>query len=218
MPAIAIKRTRAQIERIFATLAEANPHPVTELHAPNPYTLLVAIVLSAQATDVGVNKATGPLFKTVDTPQKMLALGEEGLRGYIKTIGLYNAKAKNIMALSARLIEAYGGEIPTTREALETLPGVGRKTANVWLNCVMGEPTIAVDTHVFRVANRLGLCDSKTPLATELALEKAIPKKWMLHAHHWLILHGRYLCKARLPECPRCPVRDDCGYKAKTGI
>ncbi len=206
------------IDAIFAALAAENPHPVTELNAPNPFTLLVAIVLSAQATDVGVNKATGPLFKVADTPQKILALGEGGLKNYIKTIGLFNAKAKNVIALCRRLISEYGGEVPTAREALETLPGVGRKTANVWLNCVMGEATIAVDTHVFRVANRLGLCHTTNPLTTELALLKVIPKKWLQHAHHWLILLGRYICKARKPECYRCPVREWCDYKAKTAI
>lgn len=216
MSAAAKKLTPKAIDAIFSTFAEINPHPVTELVAPNPFCLLVAIVLSAQATDVGVNKATPALFKAADTPKKMAALGEGKLKDYIKTIGLFNSKAKNIIALSQRVLSTYGGEIPTTREELETLPGVGRKTANVWLNCVLGEHTIAVDTHVFRVANRLGLCATSTPLATELALEKIIPKKWMQHAHHWLILHGRYICKARTPECPRCPVRQWCGYKAKT--
>ena len=205
----------ADVNAIFAAFAAANPHPVTELNAPNPFCLLVAIVLSAQATDVGVNKATVALFKAADTPHKMLALGEGGLKNHIKTIGLFNTKAKNILALCARLIGEYGGNVPTKREALETLPGVGRKTANVWLNCVMGEPTIAVDTHVFRVANRLGLCKTSNPLATEQALLKAIPRRWLQHAHHWLILHGRYICKARKPECFRCPVVQWCGYKAK---
>jgi endonuclease-3 len=203
------------INAIFARFAAANPHPVSELIAPNPFTLLVAIVLSAQATDVSVNKATPPLFTKADTPQKMLALGEAGVKRYIKTIGLFNSKAKNIIALSTRLMAEYGGQVPTTREALETLPGVGRKTANVWLNCVLGEPTIAVDTHVFRVANRLGLCNATTPIATELALEKCIPTQWKQNAHHWLILHGRYVCKARKPECATCVVRDLCGFKAK---
>ena len=216
MSAIAKKLKTPEINAIFATFAAANPHPVTELVAPNSFCLLVAIVLSAQATDVSVNKATPPMFAIADTPQKMVALGEGKVKNFIKTIGLFNAKAKNVIALSQRLISEYDGQVPTTREALETLPGVGRKTANVWLNCVLGLPTMAVDTHVFRVANRLGLCDTTNPLATELALEKAIPKKWMQHAHHWLILHGRYICKARLPECPRCPVREWCGYKAKT--
>lgn len=208
----------AEIHAIFSVFAEANPHPVTELEAPNPFCLLVAIVLSAQATDVGVNKATPALFKAADTPAKMVALGEGRVKDYIKTIGLFNSKAKNVIALSARLLEVYGGEIPTQREALETLPGVGRKTANVWLNCVLGEPTIAVDTHVFRVANRLGLCRATNPLQTELALLKVIPKQWLQHAHHWLILHGRYICKARVPECPHCPVRRWCKYQAKTGV
>lgn len=212
---IARKLKPADINAIFATFAGANPHPVTELVAPNPFTLLVAIVLSAQATDVSVNKATVALFAQADTPEKFVALGEGRLKDHIKTIGLFNSKAKNVIALSRRLISEYGGKVPETREELETLPGVGRKTANVWLNCVKGEPTIAVDTHVFRVANRLGLCSTTNPLATELALEKAIPKKWMLHAHHWLILHGRYVCKARVPECGRCIVREWCGYKAK---
>ncbi len=208
--------SKTAINHIFTVFQMENLHPVTELVAPNPYCLLVAIVLSAQATDVGVNKATKALFAQVDTPQKMLALGEEGLRYYIKTIGLFNAKAKNVIGLSAMLMEEYGGEVPTTRDALERLPGVGRKTANVWLSCVMGEPTIAVDTHVFRVANRLGLCSTTNPLATELALLKVIPKKFLQHAHHWLILHGRYICKARRPECPRCPMREWCAYPAKT--
>jgi endonuclease-3 len=191
------------IDAIFATLSAANPHPVTELEFTNEYTLLVAIVLSAQATDVGVNKATRALFAKIDTPQEMLKLGEAGLKNYIKTIGLFNAKAKNVIALSQMLVSNYGGTIPHTREELIRLPGVGRKTANVWLNCARGEPTIAVDTHVFRVSNRLGLCTTTTPEATELALEKAIPARWKQHAHHWLILHGRYICKARRPECER---------------
>ena len=208
--------SRPQVDAVFATFAKLEPHPKTELIAPNAFTLLVAIVLSAQATDVSVNKATPPLFKKADTPEKMLKLGEGGLKDHIKTIGLYNAKAKNVMALCQRLIREYGGEVPTTREALETLPGVGRKTANVWLNCALGVPTIGVDTHVFRVSNRLGLCATTNPLTTELALEKAIPEKWKQHAHHWLILHGRYLCKARTPECYRCVVRQWCTYPAKT--
>jgi endonuclease-3 len=204
------------VNAMFAAWAAQNPTPVTELNAPNPFCLLVAIVLSAQATDVGVNKATAPLFKVADTPQKILKLGEAGLKNYIKTIGLFNTKAKNIMALCAKLMGEFDGQVPTTREALETLPGVGRKTANVWLNCVLGKPTIAVDTHVFRVANRLGLCHTTNPLATELALLKIIPRKWMQHAHHWLILHGRYVCKARKPECARCVVARYCAYGAKT--
>lgn len=204
------------VDAVFAVFSAADPHPKTELIAPNPFCLLVAIVLSAQATDVSVNKATVALFKAADTPKKFLALGEEGLKRYIKTIGLFNAKAKHVMALCARLIAQYDGQVPTTREALETLPGVGRKTANVWLNCALGEATIGVDTHVFRVANRLGLCATKTPLATELALEKAIPEQWKRHAHHWLILHGRYVCKARKPQCERCVVRQWCKYPDKT--
>jgi endonuclease III len=208
--------TKVEADAIFATFAALEPHPKTELVAPNPFALLVAIVLSAQATDVSVNKATVALFKKADTPQKLLKLGEGGLKDHIKTIGLYNTKAKNVMALCQRLISEYGGEVPTTREALETLPGVGRKTANVWLNCVLGVPTIGVDTHVFRVANRLGLCATTHPLATELALEKSIPAQWKQHAHHWLILHGRYTCKARVPECARCPVVQWCKYKAKS--
>jgi endonuclease-3 len=206
----------AAVHHIFATFANANPEPKTELDAPNPYCLLVAIVLSAQATDVGVNKATKLLFKKVKTPQQMVTLGEGGLKEYIKTIGLFNTKAKNIIALSKRLIDVYGSEIPHVRAQLETLPGVGRKTANVWLNCVLGEHTMAVDTHVFRVANRLGLCKASDPLKTELALLKVIPKQWMQHAHHWLILHGRYVCKARKPECAVCLVRTWCEFGAKT--
>jgi endonuclease-3 len=204
-----------QVEAIFATFAAAEPHPKTELVAPNPFCLLVAIVLSAQATDVSVNKATVALFKSAHTPQEFIALGEAGLKHYIKTIGLFNAKAKNVMALCARLISEYGGQVPTTREALETLPGVGRKTANVWLNCALGQPTIGVDTHVFRVANRLGLCATKNPLATEITLEKAIPVQWKQHAHHWLILHGRYVCKARKPKCGQCVVRQWCRFPDK---
>ncbi|OYW13303.1 MAG: endonuclease III [Rhodospirillales bacterium 12-54-5] len=173
-------------------------------------------MLSAQATDVGVNKATKALFAKIKTPKAMVALGEEGLKSYIKTIGLFNTKAKNVIALSEKLIAEHSGEVPHAAAALEALPGVGRKTANVWRNCVLGEPTIAVDTHVFRVANRLGLCRAKNPLATELALLKVIPKKFMLHAHHWLILHGRYVCVARKPKCPICPVRQWCAFKEKT--
>lgn len=208
--------TQAELDGVFGAFAKANPEPKTELEAPNPFCLLVAVVLSAQATDVSVNKATKALFKRYDTPQKLLRLGEDGLKEYIKTIGLFNAKAKNVIALCARLIDVYGGQVPTTREALQTLPGVGRKTANVWLNCVLGEKTIAVDTHVFRVGNRLGLAQAKTPEECEAQLEKVIPDTWMLHAHHWLILHGRYVCKARKPECGGCNVRTWCRYKAKT--
>lgn len=215
MPAIAKKPSKDAAEAMFAAFAASNPHPVTELVAPNPFCLLVAVVLSAQATDVSVNKATAALFKRADTPQKMLKLGEAKLREHIKTIGLFNAKAKNVMALCERLVTVYGGQVPTTREALETLPGVGRKTANVWLNCVLGEPTMAVDTHVFRVGNRTGLCNAKNPLQAELQLLKSIPAHYLRHAHHWLILHGRYICKARAPECGRCVVREHCGFKAK---
>lgn len=215
MPAIARKPSKEQAEAMFAAFAAANPHPVTELVAPNPFCLLVAVVLSAQATDVSVNKATAALFKRADTPQKMLKLGEAKLREHIKTIGLFNAKAKNVIALCERLVSVYGGQVPTTREALETLPGVGRKTANVWLNCVLGEPTMAVDTHVFRVGNRTGLSNAKNPLQAELQLLKSIPAAYLRHAHHWLILHGRYICKARAPECGRCVVRDYCGFKQK---
>lgn len=172
--------------------------------------------MSAQATDVGVNKATKALFATHDSPQKMLALGEEGLREYIKTIGLFRAKARHVIALSARLVEVYGGRVPETREDLVTLPGVGRKTANVWLNCVLGQHTIAVDTHVFRVSNRIGLVKAKTVESCEEQLLKVIPKRWMQHAHHWLILHGRYVCKARRPECARCVIYNHCRYEAKT--
>lgn len=207
---------KVNAEKIFSELSLANPHPKTELEFTNHFTLLVAIVLSAQATDVSVNKATSTLFKKVDTPAKMLKLGEAGLKTYIKTIGLFNAKAKNVMALSKILVEEYGGDIPHTREELMRLPGVGRKTANVWLNCALGQHTIAVDTHVFRVSNRLGLCHTTTPDATEAALEKIIPERWKEHAHHWLILHGRYVCKARKPECPRCVVRLWCQYPHKT--
>ncbi|QDO96655.1 endonuclease III [Ferrovibrio terrae] len=206
----------AQIEHFFATLSAANPEPQTELKYVNAYTLLVAVVLSAQATDVGVNKATEKLFKTVTTPAQMLKLGEEGLKQHIKTIGLFNAKAKNVIALSQLLIDRHGGEVPRDREALQDLPGVGRKTANVVLNVLWGEPTIAVDTHIFRVGNRTGMAKGKTPLEVELKLEKVVPAKYRQHAHHWLILHGRYICKARKPDCWRCVVAEDCSFKPKT--
>lgn len=206
----------AQIEHFFATLSAADPAPQTELKYVNPYTLLVAVALSAQATDVSVNKATEKLFKTVQTPQAMLKLGEDGLKQHIKTIGLFNTKAKNVIALSKLLIERHGGEVPRDRDALQELPGVGRKTANVVLNVIWGEPTIAVDTHIFRVGNRTGLAKGKTPLHVELALEKVVPKKYVQHAHHWLILHGRYICKARKPDCWRCIVAVDCAFKPKT--
>ena len=207
---------KRKVDEFFCRLAAADPEPKTELEYGNAYTLLVAAVLSAQATDVGVNRATGPLFRLVDTPQKMLDLGEERLREFIKTIGLFNTKAKNVIALSRILVERHGGAVPADRDALETLPGVGRKTANVVMNVAFGQPTIAVDTHIFRVANRTGLAAGKTPLAVEEKLEQAVPAKWRLHAHHWLILHGRYVCQARKPRCPDCTVRDLCAYKAKT--
>jgi len=207
---------KVDIEEFFRRLAATIPAPKSELEYKNPYTLLVAVVLSAQATDVGVNRATGPLFATVDTPRKMLELGEERLREAIRTIGLYRTKAANVIKLSHILVEQYGGEVPRSREVLETLPGVGRKTANVVLNVAFGEPTIAVDTHIFRVGNRTGLAPGKTPLEVELKLLKRVPAAHRLHAHHWLILHGRYVCKARKPDCPACVVRDLCGYKAKT--
>jgi len=204
------------VEGFFAALEAANPEPEGELEYVNPFTLLVAVVLSAQATDTGVNKATRKLFAVADTPQKMLALGEDGVREHIKTIGLFNAKAKNVVALCARLIAEHGGEVPRDREALEALPGVGRKTANVVLNIAFGEPTIAVDTHLFRVANRTGMAPGKTPLAVEKALLKRVPERFMRHAHHWLILHGRYICKARKPACSRCVARAFCNYPDKT--
>ena len=209
---------KASIEEFFRRLAAARPDPRSELAFINPYTLLVAVVLSAQATDASVNKATEPLFKVADTPQKMLQLGEAKLRGYIKTIGLYNAKAKNVIALSRILVAEHGGEVPREREKLEALPGVGRKTANVVLNVAFAEPTIAVDTHIFRVGNRTGLAPGKDPREVEDRLLRRVPEKYRLHAHHWLILHGRYVCKARRPDCPVCVVRDLCRYKAKTVI
>ncbi|WP_298728758.1 endonuclease III [uncultured Ferrovibrio sp.] len=206
----------AAVEQLFARFAAADPHPKTELNYVNAYTLLVAVVLSAQATDAGVNRATDALFKKVTTPQQMLKLGEAGLKEHIKTIGLFNSKAKNVIALSQILVDKYKGEVPREREALEALPGVGRKTANVVLNVVWGEKTMAVDTHIFRLANRIGLSKGKTPLAVELDLLKIVPDKYMQHAHHWLILHGRYICKARRPECWRCIVADLCAFKPKT--
>ncbi|MBM3573814.1 MAG: endonuclease III, partial [Alphaproteobacteria bacterium] len=198
--------TDAEIDSFFARLAVRDPSPKGELEYANPYTLLVAVVLSAQATDASVNKATRALFRVADSPAAMLKLGEAGLKTHIKTIGLYNAKAKNVIALSRLLIERHQGQVPRTREALEALPGVGRKTANVVLNITFGEPTIAVDTHLFRLGNRTGLARGKTPLAVELALLKRVPDRWKRHAHHWLILHGRYVCKARKPDCPVCVV------------
>jgi endonuclease-3 len=207
---------KADAFEFYRRLADADPAPETELHYHNPYTLLVAVALSAQATDVSVNKATARLFAEVDTPPKMVALGEAALRDHIKTIGLYNTKAKNVIALSEQLIRDHGGEVPADRDALEALPGVGRKTANVVMNVAFGAPTIAVDTHIFRVGNRTGLARGKTPLAVELKLEKATPAPFLAHAHHWLILHGRYVCKARRPECWRCIVADLCAFKPKT--
>lgn len=205
-----------KIDQIFARLSAANPEPVTELESVNTYTLLVAVICSAQATDAGVNKATRHLFPLVDTPQKMLDLGEEGLKDYIKTIGLFNSKAKNVIAMSQMLVEKHNGEVPDTMEELQALPGVGRKTANVILNCAFGQPTMAVDTHVFRISNRIGLVKAKNVDETERQLLKRIPAKWLRHAHHWLILHGRYVCKARKPECERCIINDLCEYTAKT--
>lgn len=203
-------------DAIFARLAEAVPVPKGELEYINPYTLLVAVVLSAQATDKGVNKATGPLFKVVKTPEQMVKLGEAKLIDHIKTIGLFRAKAKNVIALSQALIANHKGEVPRDRDALEALPGVGRKTANVVLNMAFGEPTIAVDTHVFRVAQRMGLAKGKTPREIEDQLMKLVPARFMQHAHHWLILHGRYTCVARKPKCPSCPVHELCPFKPKT--
>ncbi|MEM7168661.1 MAG: endonuclease III [Pseudomonadota bacterium] len=200
----------------FDRLAASMPEPEGELNYVNPYTLLVAVVLSAQATDVGVNKATKGLFQEADSPEKMLALGEARLKHHIKTIGLFNTKAKNVMGLSRMLLEDYGGEIPQDRAELEKLPGVGRKTANVVLNIAYGHPTIAVDTHIFRVGNRTGLAPGKNVLEVELKLEKVVPEDRKLHAHHWLILHGRYTCKARKPDCPSCVVIDLCAFKGKT--
>ncbi len=206
---------KAHIDTFFKRMADAEPEPKGELHYTNPYTLLVAVVLSAQATDTGVNKATGPLFKVAETPEKMVRLGEGKLKNYVKTIGLYNAKARNIIRLSQMLIEQHNSKVPKDRAALEEFPGVGRKTANVVLNIAFGEPTIAVDTHLFRLGNRTGLAPGKTPLEVELKLLKNIPGKWKRHAHHWLILHGRYVCKARKPDCGACIVADLCRYKAK---
>jgi len=208
----------ADVDAFFARLAAANPEPRSELVYLDPYTLLVAVVLSAQATDVGVNKATERLFRIADTPQKMLDLGEEELREAIKTIGLFNTKAKNVIALSRALVERHGGAVPHDRAALEALPGVGRKTANVVLNVAFDELTIAVDTHVFRVANRTGVAPGKTPAAVEEELLRRTPERWLRHAHHWLILHGRYVCKARTPLCATCIVADLCQYEAKTTV
>jgi endonuclease III len=209
--------SKREVQEFYQRLAAMRPVPQTELEFISPFTLLVAVVLSAQATDTGVNKATPALFALADTPEKMLALGEERLVELIRTIGLFRTKAKNLMALSRILVAKYGGEVPRGRAALEALPGVGRKTASVVLNVAFGEPTIAVDTHIFRVANRTGLAAGKTPLAVELALEACTPAEYKRYAHHWLILHGRYVCKARKPECPDCVVAGLCRYGAKTG-
>jgi endonuclease-3 len=208
--------TKAEAAEFFSRLKKMLPDPKTELAYVNPYTLLIAVVLSAQATDRGVNRATEKLFPHADTPEKMVALGVAGLTKYIKTIGLYRNKAKNVIALSQQLIADHGGQVPRDREALEALPGVGRKTANVVLNVAFGEKTIAVDTHIFRVANRTGLAPGKTPRAVEDKLLKIVPDEYLQHAHHWLILHGRYTCIARKPHCPTCVVRDLCRYKDKT--
>jgi endonuclease-3 len=206
----------AEIAEAFRRFQAAMPEPKGELEHINPFTLLVAVVLSAQATDAGVNKATPALFKLADTPEKMVKLGEARVRDLIKTIGLYRNKAKNVVALSEKLLAEHGGQVPNTREALQTLPGVGRKTANVVLNMAFGQPTMAVDTHIFRIGNRTGLAPSKDPLAVELKLLEVIPQQYMMHAHHWLILHGRYVCLARRPKCPECVIRDLCEFKDKT--
>jgi len=208
--------TAAEIEELFARLAELNPKPTTELEYKTPFELLVAVILSAQATDVGVNKATRKLFSVANTPEAILALGEDGLKRYIATIGLFNAKAANVIAMCRQLLELHGGEVPRTRAELEALPGVGRKTASVILNTAFGEPTIAVDTHIFRVANRTGLAPGKDVRAVEEALLKRVPAHYRQDAHHWLILHGRYVCKARKPDCPQCVIRDLCRYPDKT--
>lgn len=207
---------KADVFEFFRLLAEDNPHPETELESVNDYTLLVAVVLSAQATDAGVNKATRALFAAVDTPEKMVALGLDGLKQHIRTIGLFNNKAKNVIALSEALIAEHGGQVPPDRAALEKLPGVGRKTANVVMNVAFGAETFAVDTHIFRVGNRTGLARGKTPNAVEAVLERVVPQPFRLHAHHWLILHGRYVCKARRPECWRCTVEHLCPFRPKT--
>ena len=208
-------KNKAEVFEFFRLLAEDNPDPQTELEFGNDYQLVVAVALSAQATDVGVNKATRKLFAEVKTPQQMLDLGEEGLKEHIKTIGLFNSKAKNVIALSQMLVDDFGGTVPGDRDSLVRLPGVGRKTANVVLNCAFGQPTFAVDTHVFRVCNRTGVAKGKTPDKVEAQLEKKVPEPFRMGAHHWLILHGRYLCKARTPECWRCPVVDLCGFRDK---
>ena len=203
-------------KEFFRRLREVTPKPETELNYASPFELLVAVILSAQATDVGVNKATARLFPVANTPQDILALGVDGLKKYIRTIGLFNAKAENIIRTCGILLEQHGGKVPEDRKSLEALPGVGRKTANVVLNTAFGQPTMAVDTHIFRVSNRTGLAPGKTPLAVEKALLKAVPAEYLMDAHHWLILHGRYTCKARNPNCPECTVRDLCGFNSKT--
>ena len=208
--------TPAQIDHFFATLQAANPLPASELEYTSVFELLAAVLLSAQATDVGVNKATRKLFPVANTPQKILDLGLEGLEGYIRTIGLFRSKARHLMATCRILVERHGGEVPRTREELEALPGVGRKTANVVLNVAYGEPTMAVDTHIFRVSNRTGLAPGKTPIAVEQQLLKRVPAQYLTHAHHWLILHGRYVCLARTPRCWECAVAMDCDYQPKT--
>jgi len=210
------KLNAAEILQVFQRFSEHNPNPQGELESVNTFTFLVAVVLSAQATDEGVNKATRALFAAADTPEKMLALGEDRVREHIRTIGLYRNKAKNVIALSRDLVEKHASQVPDTREALEALPGVGRKTANVVLNICFGQPTIAVDTHLFRLANRIGLAPGKTVLAVEQGLLKAVPKAYLLHAHHWLILHGRYVCKARKPECEKCLISDLCLFAGKS--
>ncbi|MBW8320475.1 MAG: endonuclease III [Arenimonas sp.] len=215
-PAVRSAYSKAELEEIFRRFSIQRPEPKGELEHVNPFTLVVAVALSAQATDAGVNKATRALFKVADTPQKMLDLGEEKVRDYIKTIGLFRNKAKNVIALSQRLVDVYGGEVPKTREELVTLPGVGRKTANVVMSMAFGIPTIAVDTHIFRIANRIRLAPGKTPDEIEDKLLRIIPKQYLFHAHHWLILHGRYCCKARKPECERCVIADICKSPEKT--
>jgi endonuclease III len=208
--------TAAEIDEAFRRLRAANPEPRSELHYADPYTLLIAVVLSAQATDAGVNKATPALFAAADTPDKMVALGEDRVRDLLRTIGLFRTKAKNVIALSKKLVAEHGGMVPPVREALEALPGVGRKTANVVLNVAYGADTIAVDTHIFRVCNRTGLAPGKTPLEVEAKLEKLVPEAYRRHAHHWLILHGRYVCKAARPLCEKCPINDLCRWPEKT--
>jgi len=207
---------KADIEKFFSRLKEIEPNPKSDLNWTNSFTLLVAVVLSAQSTDMGVNKATEKLFKKIDSPEKMLKLGEAGLKQHIKTIGLYNTKAKNVIKLSQMLVDEHGGQVPRSRDDLQKLPGVGRKTANVVLNVCWGEPTMAVDTHIFRVSNRTGLAPGKNVVEVENKLLKNVPDEFMVHAHHWLILHGRYTCKARKPDCPNCAINDICKFKEKT--